>query len=211
MAKKAHDWTAKQSLKHDVVLHTTSQPEGQVPDQWLTDSSFHICPVCSRLISSRTTPCCPKRHPTSHFTERPLHPDTPDLDEVHSTRVPLRTQTSKTAHEARAAASWLPSQESPPTTTHEPGQIYCPFRRWCFDGNVEASVRKQCEQWLEGAVLSGGNHVPLPNANENPTTHTRPRQRQKRFPKETPWRKRTSCPRHAPHCSTNLRLSALRH
>ena len=112
----------------------------------------------------------PKRHPTSHFTERPLHPDTPDLDEVHSTRVPLRTQTSKTAHEARAAASWLPSQESPPTTTHEPGQIYCPFRRWCFDGNVEASVRKQCEQWLEGAVLSGGNHVPLPNANENPTT-----------------------------------------
>ena len=27
---------------------------------WLPDSSFHICLVCCRLISSRTRPCCPR-------------------------------------------------------------------------------------------------------------------------------------------------------
>ena len=49
--------------KNHVEMHTTGLLEGQVPEQGLTDSSLHICPVCSHLISTRTRPCCPRCHP----------------------------------------------------------------------------------------------------------------------------------------------------
>ena len=50
---KAQDRTTKQDFKNLVESHATSQLEGQVPDQWLTDSSLCICPVCSQLISNQ--------------------------------------------------------------------------------------------------------------------------------------------------------------
>ena len=84
-------------------MHTTGQLEGQVLGQWSTDSSLHICPVCSRLISARTRLVCQRflrtiNNPVSRFIEGPLHPDTPNLEEVR--RFPLRTNIPKAAQEA---------------------------------------------------------------------------------------------------------------
>ena len=47
MAKKL--WTTKQRLTKHVDVHSTGNQEGQVLDKWLTDSSFLVCSVCSRL------------------------------------------------------------------------------------------------------------------------------------------------------------------
>ena len=45
--KKAQIWTTKQGLTTHVEMHSTWPLQGQVLDQWLADSSLHICPVCS--------------------------------------------------------------------------------------------------------------------------------------------------------------------
>ena len=48
------DWTSGQGVKQQVATHFTGQLGGVVPELWLAENSFHICPVCSRLISTRT-------------------------------------------------------------------------------------------------------------------------------------------------------------
>ena len=72
------------SVKQHVELRTTGQLESQVPEQWLMDSSLRMCPVCSRLISTKTRLGCPRcypifHNPVSQFKQRPPQPDTPDL------------------------------------------------------------------------------------------------------------------------------------
>ena len=65
-------------------MQSTGLLGGQVPDQWLLDSSLHICQVRSRFMSSRTLLqmlCC---HLCPSSWERPSHPDAPDLNEVLS-------------------------------------------------------------------------------------------------------------------------------
>ena len=85
------------TLKDHVEPHTTGLLEGQAPDQCLTESSLHLCHICSGPISTRTRPCCPRYHPAfnnpvTQFFERPLQPETLHLDEVLSSRVPTHPE-----------------------------------------------------------------------------------------------------------------------
>ena len=105
--EKAQSWTTKRGLKTHVEMYIAGLSQGKVPEQWLADSSLHICQVCSRLISFRTRPCCPRcfrafngRCPSSR--NDPSHPDAPDLNEVPSSKVPLRMHFPKAAGEVWA-------------------------------------------------------------------------------------------------------------
>ena len=74
--KRGQSWTKKQGIKTHLEMHSTGLLQGQFPDHWLADSSLHICPVCPRLVSSKTRPCCPRCYPAfnklvSQFMERP--------------------------------------------------------------------------------------------------------------------------------------------
>ena len=74
--EKARTWTTKQGLKTHVEAHTAGLLQGQVLEQRIAGGSLQICPVQSRLISSRTRPCCPRSFLASNklvsqFCERP--------------------------------------------------------------------------------------------------------------------------------------------
>ena len=55
--KEAQSPIATQGLKRHVEMHSTGLLQGQVPDQWPAESPLHVCPVCSRIISSNCRPC----------------------------------------------------------------------------------------------------------------------------------------------------------
>ena len=60
---EAQYWTTKQGPKNHVEMHTAGFSRAR---SWNSGcSSLRICPVCSRLISTRTRPCCPTCHPAS--------------------------------------------------------------------------------------------------------------------------------------------------
>ena len=97
-----------------VEMHSTGLLEGPVHDEWLTDSSLHICR--SAPASSPPGPDCAvpyvticRDNPVFQFMERLLNPNTPTLDGVLSTMVPLSL-----------APSWLLCQESPRTANSTP-------------------------------------------------------------------------------------------
>ena len=101
--KEAQSRTTKQGLKTHVEMHRTEPLQVQVRDQRMADSSLHICPVCSRLISS--TRSLALNNPLSQFSDR-------RTKSSHSERTSLKPPT-KPGH----AAFWLPCQETPQTHT----------------------------------------------------------------------------------------------
>ena len=124
-------------------MHTTGLLEGQVPDQWLIDSSLHVYPESSRLISTRTD--APSRH------------SQPGRGLLFS-----RDHSEHTAEGSRGSlgpvAFWPPCQKSLHTTTREPGQTSYVSRKSSSDASEERNrktndqrQRRMCEQWLEGA------------------------------------------------------------
>ena len=105
--KETHSCTTKHGPRTRVEMHCTGLLEVQGPDQWLGDSSLHICPVCSRLISSRTRPCCP-----SSWND----PHTPtDLTGFDSNRTSGR-QVKRPRH----VAFWPPDRFLVPPETRPP-------------------------------------------------------------------------------------------
>ena len=66
--------------KDDQPQDKASKPMWKCTPLVFSDSSLHICSVCSRLTSTRTRPCCPRCRSSlnnvSQFLERHLHPDT---------------------------------------------------------------------------------------------------------------------------------------
>ena len=137
MEKKRRFWTATQVLKNHVGSHTTVGGPGL--EQWLTDSSLHSCPVCSRLISTSA----------SQFIERPLHPETPDLEDVLSSPV-----SAQDTHPKGCTGSLGHLLFGRPvrgkTATPVLGQISCACRSWSSAGNKRSSndIRSQCERSL---------------------------------------------------------------
>ena len=94
---EAQDWTMKQTLQNHVEMHATGLQEGQAPGRWLTDGSLHMCPVCPRLISTGTRPCCPRCHPALQQSRLPVH---------------RTTFTSRHAKPGRCSLLLGPSQDS---------------------------------------------------------------------------------------------------
>ena len=128
--QRSTGWDHAAGLKNHVETHSTSQLGGQVPSQWLEDHSLVICPACSH-------PTC--NNLVSTFKERLP----PDVDEVLTTRVPLRTHIPKAA------------QESSPTTTHGAGQPFLSVhpKSWCSVGNEgENKNSKRSFKWPMTAV-----------------------------------------------------------
>ena len=133
-------WTTRHGLKRHEEMHTTRRVAGQVPDQWLMDSSLHICPVCSRLLSARTRPRRPRcnpslKNPDFHFVEGPRHPDlttssSPEYTSEHTYHRQLR--------KAGLVALWPACQESLHITTQEPGLTSHASRNSSSHANVEA-------------------------------------------------------------------------
>ena len=56
-------------LRNHVEMHTTGLLEGQVPEQWVTDISLHICPVCSRVKRDRVV----QMSPSFQQSRLPIH------------------------------------------------------------------------------------------------------------------------------------------
>ena len=104
LGEDAQLWTTRRSLKDHVEKHSTGLLEGQVTNQWPIDSSLQICLVCSRLISTRTTPCCPRCCPSLnplfiHGMTPPSRHSKPARGLLHP---PLRTHIPKATEEAWA-------------------------------------------------------------------------------------------------------------
>ena len=173
----------REGLKNHVELH------GQVLAQWM-EAPF-IGRGFSRLLSARTRPCCARCHPIFNnqaieFKERSSHPDTPDIDEVLSHRVPFLSHIRKPRWKPGPAAPWPSFEESPPTTTPRLGQIVVPPEAGAPSATLGPSELqrppslphpplKQPETTVrtvagrsQGCPLAK-THDLLPNANEKPT------------------------------------------
>ena len=161
-------------------MHTTGVLEGQVPEQRLTGSSLHICPVCSW----------------------PLHQDfNPNSSNDHA-----RPGRSSLCAPQAALSGVTPNNETQAWT--DLLSLLKLVLRWERGGNQNS--KRSLQRWLEGPVgPSGTNHARFPNTTRNPTTlhqtHTTSATISRRERSEPPpCRKRANRPRLAPPWSTNL-------
>ena len=66
-------------LHHHCVVPSHDSPQSHLATEafgaWkkLLESSVHVSPVCSRLMSKRTRPCCPRCHPAFNIPARQVH------------------------------------------------------------------------------------------------------------------------------------------
>ena len=110
-------------------------------------------PLVSRFLVPARTPCCVRCLPT---LKAPVRPDTPDFDEVFSSRVPLRT------HIPGVPGSLGPMPAGSPLMGYVqeryPG-LDRPAAAVLSDG------RRGGKQHSIASTVSRGSHEPHPNAN----------------------------------------------
>ena len=123
--KEPKTGTMKHGLKGHAESHSSGQLTGQVPDACLADKALHICPVCPRLISTRTKSltCCSRCSLTFHNScpnaqERPLQAGPSNSTNPWPPR-----------NRGRAASSPL-SLLCFQTTTRNPGTTFYACRSW---------------------------------------------------------------------------------